>query len=136
MKILIWAVFVLLALLWTGTAYATAALVHWGVGWLGTGQALDVSQVLAGWSIPAWLTYWVDVSDISALFDSVRWALEGLQGAWPGVGAVLQWLVPATWVVWGLVMLLMLAVAAGLHVLVGRATQWPARQDSNLRPPA
>jgi hypothetical protein len=132
MKVLIWSVFGCLTLLWTGAAFAVVALVRWAAGWLGAGALPDLNAVFEALALPAWLTHWFDLGDISALFEGLRWVLEALQGTAPEAAAVVQWLVPATWVVWGLGMLLMLALSAGLHALVSKAS--PARPPAQKEP--
>ena len=128
MKLLTWVVFVLCALVWTGSAWVVAAALQWGLGLLGSGQVLDVGKALASMPLQAWLTQWIRPGDLSALLSTVVQALDGLQQAWPGVGAALQWLVPAVWVVSSLGVLLLLAAAAGLHLLLGKTNSSGAAQ--------
>ena len=58
--------------------------------------------------------------------------MQGLQTAWtgmvhwlgqvmPSAASLMVWIGPLVWAVWGLGMLLLLALAGGLHWLAGRA---------------
>jgi len=75
------------------------------------------------WPVPAWLALWVDTA----------W-IQGLQAAWvdvmgwlgqtgPALGSVVSWLIPLMWVVWGVVLLLMLAATVAGHFLLGKFTR-------------
>jgi hypothetical protein len=122
MKILLWTVFVLCALFWTGGAWALAALTGWAAQWLASGAAVDVGAVVAQWPVPAWLGLWVDLAWLTAAQQAVVDALAWLRGAWPQVGAAVGWLVPAVWLLWGLGLAGLLVLTGGLHLLVGRRT--------------
>ena len=114
LKLLIGIVFALLALVWTGGAWLGSQALQWAAGAMASGQAAEMSQVVGSWPIPAWLTQWVEPSAIHAALDSVVWAMETLQQAWPFVGNAMNWLVPLLWVVWAIgfaVLLLLTAVA-------------------------
>lgn len=124
-KILIWSVFALLALLWTGTAWAGAALTDWVVGLLGSDAGMQLGTAIGSWPIPAWLTYWVDVAAIHAVLDGVAWTMESLQQTWPWIGAALGWLVPLIWAGWGIGLVVLLALAVIAHLLVGRIGRRP-----------
>lgn len=116
MKLLIWSVFALMALLWTGGAFALASALQWAVGMVASGDAAQWGQSVAAWPVPAWMSYWLDPAALRAAMEGVVWSLDALQQARPWVGALMAWLVPAVWVMWGLglVTILMLAVAAHL----------------------
>lgn len=96
-------------------------------GWLATavasGQAGDAINNVGRWPVPAWLALWVDPA----------WVL-GLQAAWvqvmgwlgqsgPALGSVVSWLIPLMWVVWGVVLLMMLAATVAGHFLLGKFTR-------------
>jgi hypothetical protein len=125
-KILIWCVFGLLAVVWTGGSWAVAAALQWAAGLLASGEAIEVGQVLAGWSIPAWLTRWIDITAVQAVLDGVLWTLEATQKSWPWVRGLLGWLVPLTWAVWALGMLGLLGLTGLLHAVVRRSSSSPA----------
>ncbi len=120
MKIALWIVFALLAALWTGTVLVSAELTGWLATTVASGQAGDVITNVGQWPVPAWLSLWIDPA----------W-VQGLQAAWvdvmgwlgqsgPALGGVVSWLIPVMWIVWGLVMLMMLAAAIAGHFLLGK----------------
>ncbi|TXC67187.1 hypothetical protein FSC37_20140 [Piscinibacter aquaticus] len=53
MKIAIWIVCGLLAALWTGGAFAAAALTEWASGLIASGAAVDMGRAVAEWPVPA-----------------------------------------------------------------------------------
>lgn len=121
MKIVVWVLFSLFALVWTGGAWLTVELVQWVAHGLASGGAADLGKAVAEWPIPAWLSAWLgEPGWIYALQDQVAAAMKLLAGVLPWAGSVVGWLVPLVWTVWGLVLLLMLALAGGLHLLVVR----------------
>ena len=120
MKLALWIVFAIIAALWTGTALVFAELTSWLATSVASGQAGDVITNAGQWPVPAWLGLFVDAA----------W-IEGMQAAWvqvmgwfgqsgPALGGVVSWLIPLIWIVWGLVMLMMLAAAVGGHFLIGK----------------
>ncbi len=125
MSLLIWTVFAACALLWTGGAWAGAALVQWSADLVSSGQALDLGRALASWPMPAWLTAFVDLSLVHAALDAVVWGLEALQAVAPWAAGAVGWLVPVVWAGWALGLLALLALAAGLHWLVRRGAPRP-----------
>jgi hypothetical protein len=136
MKVWVWSVFAVLALLWTLGVWAGVELLQWGLQWLGAAPHLDAAGALGTLRVPAWLTLWIDVTWLQALLESVRWALEGLQQGGPLLASLGQalaaWLVPLGWLTWGLGLLTLLALAALSHALVAR----PGRSGGRLPPPS
>jgi hypothetical protein len=124
MKTLIWSLFGLLALLWSGLCWAGAALLRWAAGLLsGTGNApADWGRVLADWPLPQWLALWADVAALRSLLELIASMVESLQAVWPGVDSALAWLMPLLWVVWG-GGLLMLIGLTGLALWLARAAR-------------
>ena len=116
--LLIWTGFALAALVWTGSAVATSALLYWGAGLLASGEATQLSQTVTSLPVPLWLTYWVDIEVIHAAFDGIARALDSAQQALHGFGKLLTWMLPLTWLLWaaGVGLLLVLACAAQLLV--------------------
>ena len=120
MKIALWIAFALIAALWTGTVLVSAELTGWLATSMASGQAGDVITNAGQWPVPAWLGLLVDTA----------W-IEGLQAAWvdvmgwfgqsgPALGGVVSWLIPLMWIVWGVVMLMMLAAAVACHFLLSK----------------
>jgi hypothetical protein len=120
MKLLIWVVTGFLAMLWT----AAAALLAAGVNWLATSSvdpAIREAQAMAQWPVPEWLAVWMPAGIIEPLKASITGLLDSLVSATTWIAPMLGWLSPVIWVIWGLVLALMLVLAGGAHLLVGRS---------------
>ena len=127
MKFLIWAITGFLVLLWTGAAAMLAAAVNWLAGSIGDPAIRNVPSP-SQWLVPEWLAVWIPSGVIEQLKASLAGPLDSLVGASAWIAPALGWLPPVIWVVWGLVLVLMLALAAGAHLLVAR--------NRNVRPAA
>ncbi len=121
MRLAIWIVCGVLAALWTGGAFAAAALTDWAAGLIASGAAVDLARVVSEWPVPGWLAPWVDPASLEAVQELLVAVLGWLRDAWPGIGALVGWLVPVIWVVWALGVALLLALAGLGHWLAGRA---------------
>ena len=123
MKIVVWSVFVLLALLWTGGAAVVAALVEWAAAAMANGGATAIGTATASVTLPAWLAPWIDVAAWESLQQAVSGMLASMTAAAPTLGGVVSWLVPLVWIVWGLgmvgLLLLTLLLSWGLGKLLG-----------------
>ena len=126
MKPLVWIVTALLALCWTVLVAVSAALLSWGGELIASGGAADWGRAAAQWPVPAWISLWVDPALVQALQEALRWSLDAFGGALPAAGALVGWLAPLAWVIWGLGLTLLLGLALIAHWLVGR--QRPAWQ--------
>jgi hypothetical protein len=120
-SLLIWIVFAVVALFWTIAAWVAAAALGWASELLGSGGADGLGAAVGGWPIPAWITRWVDIQSLHAALDGLAMTLDSLQQAWPWLGGLIGWLVPAVWLGWGLGLLLLLVPAIGVHLLVRRS---------------
>ena len=120
MKAVIWVVFGLVAAFWTGGAWLVSELIHWVAQGLASGAGADMSRAVAEWPMPQWVAVLGEPGWVYALQDGVAWALKHLAEAMPWAGSVVGWLVPLVWTLWGLGLLLMLALAGGIHLLVRR----------------
>ena len=123
MKLALWLGCALLALLWTGGAALTAALIQWAAQVLASGGAVDWAQAAARWPVPDWIALWLDPQAVRWAQEAVLWALGllgSLSAGLPVAGQVVGWLVPLVWVLWGLGMLVLLGLALGVHVWLGR----------------
>ena len=121
MKIFVWVTVAVLGLLWTAAAALGASLVSWGAGVLASGNAGEWVRLAAQWPVPAWIGWWgVDPAAVKALQEAMVWSLQALQHAWPWLAAAFRWLVPVVWVLWGLGLLLMIALGGLVHVAVSR----------------
>ena len=54
MKPLIWGVFGLLALCWTGLAAASVQITEWMLTAIAAGQVTDAANAAGQWPVPAW----------------------------------------------------------------------------------
>jgi hypothetical protein len=73
--------------------------------------------------VPDWIALWVDPQVVRWAQEAVLWALGllgSLSAGLPMAGQVVGWLVPLVWVLWGLGMLVLLGLALGVHVWLGR----------------
>jgi hypothetical protein len=121
MKVLIWILFGVLGLLWTGTTLLVVELTQWAVGGLASGN-LSAAAGAAVVQWPAWVTAWFDPALLRSLQEAALWATQTLSDALPWIGGALGWLVPVIWFIWGLGMLALLLAAGGSHLLTGWAT--------------
>ena len=121
MKALIWFVFLLLAAFWTGLAALSVQLTDWMLAAVASGQVADVAALAGQWPVPAWLTPWLDLSWVQGLQTAWTGMVHWLGQVMPSAASLMVWIGPLVWAVWGLGMLLLLALAGGLHWLAGRA---------------
>lgn len=119
MKVLLWTVTGVTALFWTLGAWAIVAALGWTAGFA-PGDGADIARAVGSWSLPAWLTWWIDPGLVSAVLGGIVWGMEQAQDAWPWIGSMLGWLVPLTWIVWGLGLATMLLLALAGHWLIGK----------------
>jgi len=128
MRVAVWVMFTLMAAFWTGGAWLAAELVQWTAQGLASGGATDVGRAVAEWPLPPWVAAWLgEPGWVYALQDGVAWALKLLAETLPWFGAAVGWLIPLVWTLWGLGFFLMLAMAGGVHLLVGRYQTGPPR---------
>ena len=121
MKVLVWVLFGVLALLWTGAALLASELVQWSVAALAAGNVVSVADAAAAqW--PAWMSALIDPAWLRALQEATLWATQVLRDASPWLGSALGWLVPIVWFVWGLGAIALLLAAGGSHLLAGWAS--------------
>jgi len=127
MKLATWAVTVFLAGLWTLCAAAFAGV----ASWMGT-RGADVIQNMgqgADVALPAWLAVWIPSGWLAPLGESASALLAGMVQVLPWLAALVGWLAPVIWVLWFFGMLLLLALAIGLHWwLSGRQRSAQANQ--------
>ena len=127
MKITVWIVTAMLALLWTGCAFIAAALTDWAGQLLASGGGVDWARAAAEWPVPAWIGLWIDPSVVEAAQAALLWALEAMGSVLPHAGTAVGWLVPFIWVLWAVGVGLLLLLAGAAHWLIGRQTAPTAR---------
>jgi hypothetical protein len=122
MKIALWIITCMLALLWTGGALISANLTSWFAGRVAAGDLANVGRDAAPWPQPEWLPPWIDPAALQ-LFQ--QWLLEGLRALdalLPIFSSMLGWMVPLIWLCWGFGLIVLLAGAGLLHWLIARNT--------------
>jgi len=129
MKLTLWILFTLLAALWTGTVLVCAELTRWLATAVTSSQTSDAINNVGQWPMPAWLSLWIDPTWIQELQATWVMVLGWLGQSGPALGGIVSWLIPLMWVVWGLIMLLMLASALVGHFLLGKFSR-PANSSS------
>ncbi len=118
---LIWIVFTVLALLWTGLAAFSVNVADWVVNFLASNQLGDAAADLAGIPLPAWLTPWIDPVLLEALKVSSVEFVQAAMASMPSADALsggIGWLI---WTIWGIGFMVMLMLTAVLHWFVSRA---------------
>jgi len=109
-KVIIWSVFLLLALLWTAGAGLLALLTEWSIGLLASGSAADLVDRAAQVPVPAWLTPWIDLAGWRELLQWFTSLLQTVSALLPSASQSLGWLVPLICILWGLGLLGLLLV--------------------------
>ena len=125
MKIIVWTVFGVLALVWTLGALIVVELVQWGAQFIASGAATELGRSAAQWPAPAWLALWLDPPTIKAVQEGLLTGFEAFRSALPWVGSAVGWLVPLVWISWGVGVALLLAMASSAHWLASRDTRAP-----------
>ena len=127
MKIMLWAAFGVLAVLWTLGAVIVVELVQWSAQIIASGAAVELGRSAAQWPAPAWLALWLDPVAIKAAQEVLLTGFEAFRSALPWIGSTLGWLVPLVWIAWGIGVALLAAMTGGAHWL---ASRWPAFRDA------
>ncbi|WP_197424859.1 hypothetical protein [Bordetella sp. N] len=133
MKTIIWVIFGLLAVIWTGIVSMTLKLMHWLLGSIGDIQVPVPSTPPAAAPVPGWVPPWVDPDWVHALQGGIADALAHLNHALPFLSGLSGWLTVLGWFCWGVIMALLLVVALLLHWLAGR--DWSQKPPSSGTPP-
>jgi hypothetical protein len=120
MKIVVWAVFAVLAGLWTLCAVVTVELAQWAAQLLASGGAADLGRSAAQWPVPPWIALWLDPAWIQAAQSALLWSLDALVGVLPFVSSAMGWVAPLVWFTWGAGLVLLLVTAVVGHWLVAR----------------
>ncbi|WP_454688752.1 hypothetical protein [Achromobacter aloeverae] len=120
MKTIIWVIFGLLAVIWTGIVSMAVKLMHWLLGSIGDVQVPVPAAPPADAPVPDWMPPWVDAGWVHALQAGIADALNHINHALPILNGLSGWLTVLGWFTWGLIMILLLAIALLLHWLAGR----------------
>lgn len=119
MKILMWSLWAVLAMLWTGLAALVAQATRWIASGLASGQIKDVASGAAQWPRPDGLPAWIDPQWMDMAQSAAIAALKFLADLSPQLSSMVSWMVPLVWVVWGFGLLFMLGLGGGAHWLIG-----------------
>ena len=118
MKSLLWIGIGLVAVFWTVLIAVSASLANWLAG--SADKAAGKLEAIAQWPAPAWLSLWLDPALLQPIKDMTVWGMNLLITATPWLTPLLGWVAPLLWVVWAVVMLILVALAVGGHLLVGK----------------
>jgi len=124
MKTLVWSLFVLILVIWTGMTLVTVHLVDWIAQTFGSTPPTDLGSVLGTIPVPPWLALWIDPAWIQSIQSNLVGFIETMTQTAPYFASAIDWLSPLLWAFWGLGALLLLSLAIAGH--------WLA---SNLRMP-
>lgn len=120
MKIAVWVIFSIVALLWTAGTFIAVKLTQWGTSLLANGSIDPLSRGTAEWPLPQGLPLWLDPAMIQTLQQFALLSLEVLRDAMPYMSMMMGWLVPMIWAVWAFGLVFLVALAGGAHWLTAR----------------
>lgn len=120
MKPLIWGVFGLLALCWTGLAVASVEITEWLLSMVASGEVTDAATAAGQWPVPEWLAAWINPDWLKAMQQAWLGMVQWLGQALPSSSGLMAWVTPLVWTAWTLGMLCLLVPAIALHWLTGR----------------
>ena len=120
MKALIWVVFVLAILMWTGATVLVVNVLEWSAQQLSKGSPALLETATSNIAIPIWMSPWLDPSSWATIFMSIQAMLAGTASAFPFLGSMIGWLAPVVWIIWGLGVLGLVALAIVGTVLLKR----------------
>lgn len=120
MKIIVWGLFSLLALIWTGSTALIVEAVQWTSERLLFKSSNDLEMVTSNIVIPFWLNPLLDPSGWATILQTVQSVIVGTATVLPFLGSMMGWISPVIWLIWGIGMLALLAFAIAGNVLVNR----------------
>lgn len=120
MKLALWAVFALIAVLWSVGISISVELTKWLAASMSRGKPGEWIASGGDWPMPAWLSMWLDPTLIESFQGQWVQVLGWLGQTGPSLDGVVSWLIPLMWVVWGAVMLIGLILALVGHFLIGK----------------
>jgi uncharacterized membrane protein len=118
MKILIWAITAVVALLGT----VLVAVMASAVGWLGDNMAggADWVKQLAQVPVPVWLSSFLDPAMVEWVRTASVGVISAVAAGLPWLAPLLAWVAPVLWVIWLILLICLMGLAGGLHYAVGR----------------
>jgi hypothetical protein len=120
MKPLIWGVFGLLALCWTGLAAASVQITEWLLTMAGSGQVTDAATAAGQWPVPEWLALWIDPAWVKNMQAAWLGLVQWLGQMLPSGSGLMDWVTPLVWITWALGMVCLLVPTVALHWLAGK----------------
>jgi hypothetical protein len=128
MKILIWSGFVFATLLWTGCIALAVLFSEWLLSAAGSGQVTEWVNRAEKWPVPAWLGIWVDTELLQSFQASVVDMVQWMIAVMPSFSSAASWVSVVLWVVWGIVVIFMLAGSMIAHWMLGKKQRIYARR--------
>ncbi len=113
---IVWILFALFALLWSGTAALAAQLLDWGLAHLPLDGQGNLIEQVRQWPLPEWLVLFTDPEAARQLLVGLVSFVQWLTGLLPGLSA---WMGALIWIIWGLGLGLLLILAILGHWLAG-----------------
>lgn len=120
MKAVIWILFVLVVLVWTGFAALVAQAIAWSSAQLSAGAIGTLEMATNNVVIPAWANPWLAPADWATILMFVQSALDNAAATVPVLGSMLGWLAPLVWIVWALGLAALFALLIAGILLVKR----------------
>lgn len=118
MRTLVWIAFAVLALLWTGAAWMTSALLGFAADVAVGDGMVDPAVLLSHWALPAWLLELIGVETLHRSLDQLTAVFDALAEAGPWLARLLGWVVPVVWVVWAIGLSILVLLTLLLHGLL------------------
>lgn len=116
MKVAVWGISLILAIVWTAGIAITVEVVRWSIGALAAGGVGGLTEAVARIPVADWLAPFIDIFGGREMLSAVASWLQSASTFLPLASQSLGWLVPALWVVWALGLGVLLIVT----VLVSR----------------
>jgi hypothetical protein len=135
MRLLVWTVAAVLALLWTGGAALLASLVQLAVHGVAAGAGVSLPAA-ADPALPRWLAGWIDPAWWQAALQSASSAWAAASAWAPALSTAIGWLEPAIWAAWAAGIVALLALAGLATWLVGRVVSHDAAKSRRDLQPA
>lgn len=120
MKLIVWLVFTMVVVLWTGATVLVVQAIEWSAQQILLGSPAILATATGNIVIPIWMSPWLDPSVWATILQTVQGVLVNAATAVPFLSSVLGWLAPLVWVVWALGLLLLLAMAIAGTLLLQR----------------
>lgn len=102
----------------------------WAAGLAASGGAVDWVGKVAESPPMLMLAKWLSAATYQHVQDLMILLLKLLGEGLPLLGSALTWMAPLTWIIWGLGMLVLLLLAGGAHLLLGRMPSLPLQASA------